>query len=94
MVYRIDEGRVRGITDMTPLMLNDSYRYIPQFRPIHHTMFRYGECLVPEAYLGFNFFGGGGGGGSKYFLKSWGICWREATRLLGGSGACSPEKII
>ena len=43
------------------------------------------------------------GGGSNFFWKSGGICMHgakrhaargEATRLLGGSGACSPEKIF
>ena len=57
-----------------------------------------GVCYRPEvagidsvANLGFLF--GGGGGGSKYFGKVGVFAWREATRLLGGSGACSPEKI-
>ena len=49
------------------------------------------------AYLGFHF-----GWGFKIFLEKWGY-WHgakrhaargEATRLLGGSGACSPEKIL
>ena len=43
------------------------------------------------AYLGFYF---GGGGGFKIFLEKWGYLHGEATRLLGGSGACSPEKIF
>ena len=34
----------------------------------------------------------GGGGGSKYFCKI--AACGEATRLLGASGACSPEKIL
>ena len=39
--------------------------------------------------------GGGGGGGVKLILESGGIyIARSTTRLLGGSGACSPEKIF
>ena len=49
------------------------------------------------AYLGFHF-----GGGFKIFLEKWGnlhgakrhAARGEATRLLGGSGACPPEKIL
>ena len=49
------------------------------------------------AYLGFYF-----GGGFKIFLEKWGYLHGakrhaargEATRMLGGPGACSPEKIF
>ena len=52
-------------------------------------------CTV--AYLGFYFVGG-----FKMFLEKWGylhgakrhVARGEATRLLGGFGACSPEKIF
>ena len=42
----------------------------------------------PVAYLGFHF---GGGRGFKIFLEKWG--YKHGAKL-GGSGACSPEKIF
>ena len=44
-------------------------------------------CTV--AYLGFHF-----GGGFIIFLEKWGYLHGEAMRLVGGSGACSTEKIF
>ena len=49
-------------------------------------------------YLGFHF--GGGGGVQNIFGKVGAFAWGEApckafaTRLLGGFGACSPEKFF
>ena len=42
------------------------------------------------AYIGFYF----GGGGFKIFLEKWEFLHGEATSLLGGSGACSPENFF
>ena len=47
------------------------------------------SLLYTVAYLGFYF-----GGVQNFFWKSGGTCVAKPRVFMGGSGACSPEKIF